>query len=373
MRRRITLALLCIATTVSAQTPSPRRATNLATLLAYPSFYHLRPVVVVGNVKQEDSGEIRLSDDSGSLAVLYKGSVPDGTDEVRGEFWDLGRLNADDPRLGGYDLQRTFHIDPAGPWPKPGQVLALVATAVEAASSPPAPSIRSIVLFPGRYTGQTVTITGQFGGRNLLGELPDSPARSRYDFVLRSADAAIWVTNMRPRGRDFELSLDTRIDTSRWVEVSGTVQQGRGLIWMDGTPNSLKLAKAPAETPTEAPIRVSVASPPEVLFSAPAADETDVPVSTTIRIQFSRDIDPVTIKDHVHVEYDPSETAVKGEPVTPTAQFTSQYTPGNRMLQIRFKEDLERFSTIRVHLDESILGTDKQPLKPWTLTFQTGP
>jgi len=34
---------------------------NLATLLAYPSFYHLRPVVVVGNVKQEDSGEIRLS------------------------------------------------------------------------------------------------------------------------------------------------------------------------------------------------------------------------------------------------------------------------------------------------------------------------
>ena len=24
-----------------------------------------------------------------------------GLDEVRGEFWDLGRMNADDPRLAG--------------------------------------------------------------------------------------------------------------------------------------------------------------------------------------------------------------------------------------------------------------------------------
>jgi hypothetical protein len=25
-----------------------------------------------------------------------------------------------------------------------------------------------------------------------------------------------------------------------------------------------------------------------------------------------------------------------------------------------------------VHLDEGMLGTDKQPLKPWTLKFDTG-
>ena len=35
---------------------------------------------------------------------------------------------------------------------------------------------------------------GQFAGRNLLGDLPDAPAQSQWDFVLRSADAAIWVT-----------------------------------------------------------------------------------------------------------------------------------------------------------------------------------
>ena len=370
--RACALFLAAGAIAVSAQPPAARRAASLATLLAYPAFYHLHPVVLVGNVKQEDNGELRMSTDAGSVRVLFKGAAPDGLDEVRGEFWDLGRLSADNPRLAGYDLQSTFHIDPSGPWPRPGQVLVLAATAVEPASPPVAPSIRSLVLFPSRYLGQKVTIIGQFGGRNLLGELPDAPAASRYDFVLRSADAAIWVTNLRPRGKDFELSLDTRIDTSRWVEVSGTLQEGRGLLRLDGAPNSLTLAKAPTEPAPEEPVLVSIAPPPEVLFSVPAEDESNVPLSTTIRIQFSRDIDPSTIKGHVQVKYDEAETAIRGEPDTPTADFTTDYAPGSRILQVRFKGDLERFRTLRVHLDEGMLGTDKKPLKPWTLTFHTG-
>jgi hypothetical protein len=367
------LLLLAVAMSVSAQQPPPRRATNLAALLAFPGFYHLRPIVVVGNVSRQDNGETRMTDDAGSVGVLFKGNVPDGPAEVRGEFWDLGRMNVDDPRLAGYDLRTAFRIDPEGAWPRPSQVMAIVASAVDSATSPPAPSIRSLVLFPSRYLGQTVTVTGQFGGRNLLGELPDAPAKSRWDFVLRSVDAAIWVTNLRPRGGDFELSLDTRIDTGRWVEVSGTLQQGRGLLWLDAAPNSLKLTKAPTETALEAPIRVAAAPPPEVLFSAPIDDESDVPLSTNIRIQFSRDIDPATLKGNVQVTYDEKETAIRGEPVNPTAEFTTEYSAGNRRLEIRFTSELERFRTIRVQLGEGILGTDKQPLKPWTLTFHTGP
>jgi hypothetical protein len=373
MRTRIALLVVILGAIAGAQQPAPRRAANVPALLAFPGFYHLRSVVVVGEVRRQDNGEIRMSDDAGTVRVMFKGTVPDGLDEVRGEFWDVGRMNTDDPRLAGYDLQRDFQIDPNGPWPRPGQVVAIIASSVEAAVSPAAPSIRSIVLFPSRYVGQMVTITGQFGARNLMGELPDAPARSRYDFVLRSADAAIWVVNMRPRGRDFELSLDTRIDTGRWVEVSGTLQQGRGLLWVDATPNSLALAKPPAETPIDAPIRVPAAPPPEVLFSAPVEDESDVPLSTNVRIQFSRDIDPTTLKNNVRVEYDAQETAVRGELVNPTAEFTTDYSPGNRRLEIKFTMELERFRTIRVHLAEGILGTDKQPLKPWVLTFHTGP
>ena len=133
------------------------------------------------------------------------------------------------------------------------------------------------------------------------------------------------------------------------------------------------MTKPPIETPLEAPIRVPAAPPPEVLFSAPATEETDVALSTSVRIQFSRDIDQTTIKGHVHAKYDDAETAVRGEPVTPTAEFTTEYTPGTRMLEIRFSNELERFRKVQVELDEGILGADKQPLKPWMLTFQTGP
>ena len=95
--------------------------------------------------------------------------------------------------------------------------------------------MRNLVLYPDRFVNQKVTITGQFGGRNL-GDLPDAPGRSRYDFVVRSSDAALWVVNLRPRGRDFELDLGARIDTGRWVEVSGIVQQWRGLMLLDALP-----------------------------------------------------------------------------------------------------------------------------------------
>jgi hypothetical protein len=286
------------------------------------------------------------------MRVIFKGSAPDGVDEVRGEFWDLGRLTADDPRLAGYDLKSIFKIDPEGAWPRPGQVTAIVASAIAPAGTVSAPSIRNIVLNPSRYVDQKVTVTGQFGGRNLLGDLPDSPAQSRYDFVLRSADAAIWVTNMRPRGKDFELALDARIDTGRWLEVSGTLQQ---------------------ETTEDAPSRVPAAPPPEVVFSAPTRDETDVQLSSTVRIQFSRDIDAATFKGHITVKYSEAETRERGEIVSPTAEFTTQYLPGTRVLELKFASPLERFRTITVELQDGIVGTDKQSLSPWTLTFQTGP
>src|SRR5262245_49004761 len=196
--------------------------------MAHAGFYHLRPIVVSGTLVRRDDGELRVTSDAGSVRVVFKGNIPDGLAEVRGEFWDVGKLNADDPRLASYDLKTTFQIEPEAGWPRPGEVTAIVASAVEPVTPPPAPSIRSIVLFPERYLDQKVTLTGQFAGRNLLGDLPDAPARSQYDFVLRSADAAVWVANIRPRGRDFDLALDSRLDTGRWLEVSGTLRQGRG-------------------------------------------------------------------------------------------------------------------------------------------------
>ncbi len=357
--------------------PAMRRATNLATLLAYPGFFHGRPIVIVGTVGI-DKDQLRLSDDNGSIHLLFKGTAPDGLDEVRGEFWDIGRMKADDPRLNTYDLRQTFKMDPDAPWPRPGDVTAIVATAVSPAVLPAQPSIRGIVLNPYRYLDQKVAITGQFSGRNLLGDVPDAPGKSRYDFVLRSSDAALWVTNMRPKlkdanGKEFELGLDARIDTGRWLTVRGTVQQARGLLLVDAEAGSLSLARPPTETRTEdEPIRVPAGPPPEVIFSAPTQDETDVAMGTTVRIQFSRDIDQATLKGRIKPHYLESQSAERGEPVTPSAEFTVQYAGANRVLEIRFAKPLERFRTMKVDLLEGILGTDGQPLKPWTLTFMLG-
>jgi hypothetical protein len=373
----IVVAVGLALTAVADAQPATRRATNLTTLLAYPGFFHARPIVIVGKVAVEKD-ELRLSDDNVSIHLLFKGTAPDGLDEVRGEFWDLGRMKPDDIRLSTYDLRQTFKIDPNAPWPRPGEVTAIVATAVAPAVVPTQPSIRAIELNPSRYLDQKVAITGQFSGRNLLGEMPDAPGKSRYDFVLRSTDAAIWVTNMRPKlkdtnGKEFELGLDARIDTGRWLTLRGTVQQARGLLLVDAEAGSLALAKPPVETHTEEePIRVPAGPPPEVVFSTPTEDETDVLMSTSVRIQFSRDLDQSTLKGRIKPHYLQSQSAERGEPATPPVEFTFQYSAANRVLEIKFTKPLERFRTLKVDLVEGIVGTDGQPLKPWTLTFMLG-
>jgi hypothetical protein len=358
--------------------PTTRRATNIAALLAYPTFYTGRQVLIVGKVSVEKD-ELRVSSDAGSIRLITKANAPDGLDEIRGEFWDVGRMKPDDPRLLQYDLQSTFHFDPNGPWPKAGDVKAFIATSVTATQPAQNATIRSIVLDPDRFLDQKVTITGQFSGRNLLGDMPDAPGRTRYDFVLRTTDAAIWVVNMRPRirdanGKETELGLDARIDTSRWLEVRGTVQQGRGLQWIDAEAGSLKFAKPPTETPTatEDLVRVAMGPPPEAIFSAPTNEETDVATSTSVRIQFSRDLDPATVRGHVHARYVPAESAQRGEPDTPPINLTATYNASNRVVEIKFAQPLERFRTVKIDLGADIIGTDQQALKPFTLTFMTG-
>jgi len=372
---RAAFVFLCVVI-VDAQ-PATRRATNIAALLAYPGYYNGRPILIVGKVGVENN-ELRVSSDAGSIRLVSKGNAPDGMDEIRGEYWDIGRMKPDDPRLSTYDMRTTFHVDPDGAWPKAGEVTAIIASSITPAQIPTNESIRAIVLNPDRYAEQKVTISGQFSGRNLLGDLPDAPGKSRYDFVLRSTDAAIWITQMRPRlkdasGKDVELGLDARIDTGRWLEVKGTVQQGHGLQWLEAEAGSLKFGKAPTEpTQTEEQIRVPAGPPPEVVFSAPTNDETDVNTTINVRIQFSRDLDKATLKNHIQVQYVAAEIALRGEPDTPKIEFTTDYNPATRVVEIKFAKPLERFRTVKIDLTGDIHGTDEQPLKPYTLTFTLG-
>jgi hypothetical protein len=373
MRVRLALSLLAAGLAslpVSGQSVG-RRVTNIEALQAFPGFFHLRPTTIAGTVGLGDDGRLRLTTAAGSLPLVSSGSAADGESEVRGEFWDVGRMSPDDPRLAAYDLRETFRFDPEGPWPRPGQVTAFVASAIVPTIVAAVPTIRTLVLHPSRFQDQTVTVTGQFSGRNLFGELPDAPANSRFDFVLRSAEGAIWVSHLQPRGRDFDLALDARVDTGRWLQVTGVLQQGRGLQWLDASNGSVQLATPPAETTrTAEPESVPAGPAPEVLFSAPAQDEIDVGPATNIRIQFSRNIDPETFRERVRMTYVDAGAGTTTE--EPAIEIRTEYRAAARALEITPLEPLASYRTVHVELGEGILGTDGQPLVPWTLSFATG-
>ena len=89
-------------------------------------------------------------------------------------------------------------------------------------------------------------------------------------------------------------------------------------------------------------------------------------------IQFSRDLDQSTLKNRIKASYLESQSVERGEPTTPAAEFTFQFAAFNRVLEIKFTKPLERYRTLKIDLLDGILGTDGQPLKPWTLTFALG-
>jgi hypothetical protein len=365
------LAVVLLAhATLIGQAPRPgmgsRRIATVTALATFPLFFHSQAVRVRATVTEEN-GILRLEQGGARvwLAATSGGRMPDAKTaaEVTGTFLDVGRLDANDMR-SSVDLGALSQRLLNRPWPGPGELLVLLVDGSTEAAPLAAPSVRSVALDPDRYLDQEVTVVGRFRGRNLYGDLPDAPGRSRWDFVLQSADAAIWVTGRRPRGDGFDLNIDNRVDTGRWLEVSGVVKADRGLVRVEAA--AIRAAQPPAQTAQpEALVRVPVTvPPPEVVFSTPTEGETDVEPGAHIRVQFSRDLKAESVKGQVNVSY-------VGVAQPPPA-FTTTYDGGRRMLEIRFAAPLEPFRTVLVTLGNGITAGDGQPLTPWKLTFSVG-
>jgi Big-like domain-containing protein len=360
-----------------AQTLLARRATTSAALFTFPGFFQGQPVVVRGTLATRDQPVLISPTADRALPLIFQGpSPPDGPVELRGSFWDVGRLTREDPRIQTLGLNRLLPANGEGDWPRPGEVAALIVTdsmSVKPEDGPP--SLRMIALDPSRYVGQRVKITGQFRGRNLYGEMPQAPGRSQFDFVLHAADAGVWITGMRPRGRDLNLDIDKRVDTGRWLEATGVVREGRGMVWIEG---QLLAATAPAiETRNAETLPAQLMGPPpEVIFSDPEEGETGVPLKAIIRLQFSRDMNPETIKGRVRWRYQtvpmPGQAPVV---ITSDNAAASQvaYDGAKRSLEIRINADEgSRYQDVAVQLDEGIAATDGAKLAPWKLSFILG-
>jgi hypothetical protein len=365
LRRILQLPVVALLVAASAGAQPPDRiATTADALVANPLFFNGKRVVIRHAVKQVD----RLTELDGTakpVYVFWKDRRGGSDGEIRAEFYDLGRMQEGDPRFSSYDFTPVIEVANKGRWPARDQVFVLLGATFVDNPAPTAPTIRAIALTPEQFDNRSVTLIGRFKGRNLYGDLPQGVAKSKWDFVLQSADAAIWVTGLRPKGKDFDLDPAARVDTGKWLEVKGTLQRDAAAVWLAG--ESVRLTTAPADVPVEvAGPPMPPQPPPSVIFSIPLADETDFPIGGRIRIQFSRDMTESTFRERVHVRYGGPT------PPGPPPTFTVTYNDGNRSVEIRFKEPLAPLQLLVIQLDEGITAIDGQSLKPWTLRFTTG-
>ena len=203
---------VCAAVALSAASAAAqtgRRAATVRGLAAHPLYFHGEDVVLVVDVTS-DAFLTWLVD--GGVRILALDVPPPAAGaverlEIIGTFYDLGRLQDNDPRVRDLPVARISDRLFGKPWPGVGELPVVVATSSRPPREPTATTLRSVVLEPERYADRGVTLTGRFRGRNLYGDMPKAPEESRWDFVLRSADAAVWVVGMEPKGDGFELGL----------------------------------------------------------------------------------------------------------------------------------------------------------------------
>lgn len=371
IRRAVQASVLAggIVAGLSAQPGTARVATTVEALTATPVFFHGKQIAVRREV--EPAGQLmRLTGTAKPIFVFFRGSpsVPRDS-ELRGEFWDLGRLERGDSRFSNLNFDPILDTLPNRAWPAREQVFILANAAAAESPLPAEPTLRALALAPEKYVGKGVTVTGRFRGANLFADLPSSAGtKGRWDFVLQSADAAIWVTGARPRGRGFDLDVNARMDAGRWLQVAGLLRRDGALPYIEAT--SVAEGRAPNETTVEIALPPPPPEqPPTVVFSAPTAGETDAERVLPIRIQFSRDMDPRSFVNHVRVTYD--GPAPSGAPAIPT--FTVRYVEGTRALELKPATPLDRFRTVKVDLLDGIVSNiDNLPLAPWSMTFTTG-
>jgi hypothetical protein len=343
-----------------AQGGSQRRVTTVETIRQYSGYYHLQPVLVRGTFT-ERSGQLVLQAGMFEMDLLNPEQARGGAVEVRAVVIDVGRIERDHPRV------RTY-VDRRGnrEWPRPGAEVVLDISSVVDADPFQSASIRALALEPWNYEGRRVTVTGSFRGRNLFGDLPAAPGDGRYDFVVAGAEGAVWVTGMRPRGRGFDLDVQRRLDSNRWLEVTGLVSRQRGLTVVEAA--QLTLAEAPKTVPpppepVSKPVEIE---PARVVFSVPTANETDVSPAAPVRVQFSKGLREATLLGRIRATYADAPDGGTG------LKFALGYDPALRAVQISFAQPLEPFRSVRIELLPGILAFDGAPVVPWTLAFTAG-
>jgi Bacterial Ig-like domain len=235
--------------------------------------------------------------------------------------------------------------------------------AAKRAISPDA-TLEDLVTKPERYDGKTVTVSGQFRGQNLYGDLPSASRMRSSDWVIKDDVFAAWVTGKKPKGSGWSLDAGMKRDTGKWLQVTGRVRARGGVVTLEALdvvltkPPEVRAAEAPKPEPTPPP----PPRPPRplvVVFSLPLDGERDIQPDTQFQIQFARDMNEATFKDHVVLRY-----AGRPQPGdNPLDAVRMRYDGGLRTLHVDPGDQLRPGRIVEILLLPGIVDLDGHPLE----------
>ncbi len=157
---------------------------------------------------------------------------------------------------------------------------------------------------------------------------------------------------MRPKlkdstGKDLEFALDARLDTSRWLTMRGTMQQGRGLQWLDAEarqPGAGESADGDAGRRGTGP-RARRAAARSDLQHADGGRNRRRPERPPCGFSFRATSIQSTLKGRIKAHYQQSQSGSAANRPRQPIDVTLSTPPANRVLEIHFTKPLERFRT----------------------------
>jgi Bacterial Ig-like domain len=222
--------------------------------------------------------------------------------------------------------------------------------------------LRALVKDPTPFLGKQVSVLGKFRGSNLYGDLSIRDKRTPRDFVIKVADAAIWVTGRRPRGKDFRLDPDKRRDTGEWLRVIGEPWQVDGTVYLKAM--KISIAEDPGKPDLE-PTKVGgdeeklKGPPPEVTFTLPIAGDGSIPRDTVFKVQFSKDMKGESFHRNVDLLYADDDGIAN-----PFPDLEVSYDGPSRTLTVKPNKTLDAGKGMRLILYAPIEDTEGQKLLP---------
>jgi hypothetical protein len=223
--------------------------------------------------------------------------------------------------------------------------------------------LRDLVSNPDPYIDKRIEVIGKFRGNNIYGDLSMRSKKTPRDFIIKVADAAIWVTGKRSRGKDFELNPRMRRDTGKWLKVTGMPWMEDGMVYLKA--EKLELAPKP-EDPELEPIEDEVAEleerkrnqpPPEVAFAVPLDGERDIPMSSDFRIQFTNDMNVASFDRNIDLLYADDDGMSN-----PFPDMQIRYEKADRILVVLPGKILEPSKEVLLILYNGIVDTNGKPL-----------